>query len=35
MLSIIIEANIELFVTGMHGDFLFHALKEVVSSCPT
>jgi hypothetical protein len=35
MLSIVIEANIELFVTGRHGDFLVHALKEVVSSCPT
>jgi hypothetical protein len=35
MLSIIIETNIKLFVAGMHGDFLAHALKEVVSACPT
>jgi hypothetical protein len=34
MLSIIVETNIELFITRMHGDYLFHALKEVVSSCP-
>jgi hypothetical protein len=36
MLSVVIETNIEIVVvTGMHGDPLFDALEEVVSSCPT
>jgi hypothetical protein len=35
MLSVVIEANIEIVVTGMHGATLFDALEEVVSSCPT
>src|SRR5262249_44286335 len=34
-LSVVIKANIEIVVTGMHGDPLFDALEEVVSSCPT
>jgi hypothetical protein len=35
MLSVVIEANIEILVTGMHGDSLFDALEEVISSCTT
>jgi hypothetical protein len=35
MLSVVIKANIEIVVTGMHGDSLFDALEEVVSSCST
>jgi hypothetical protein len=35
MLSVVIEANIEIVVTSMHSDALFDALEEVVSSCPT
>jgi hypothetical protein len=35
MLCVVIEANIEIVVTGMHGDSLFDALEEVVRSCTT
>src|SRR5215471_12858045 len=35
MLSVVIEANVEIVVTGMHGDSLFDALEERVSSCAT
>jgi hypothetical protein len=35
MLSVVIKANIEIVVTGMHSAPLFDALEEAVSSCPT
>jgi len=35
MFRVVIEANIEIVVTGMHGDALFDALEEVISPCPT
>jgi hypothetical protein len=34
MLRVVIEANIEVVVTGMHGDPLFDALEEIITSCP-
>jgi hypothetical protein len=34
MLRIIVEANVEIIVAGIHGDFLVDAFEEVVSSNP-